>query len=79
MNRSVDEIRPTYTFDVSCQKTVPEAIIAAQAGIKVLGFSVVTNLSNIFHNKPHSQEEIWENARKGREKLEIIIKNIVNR
>lgn len=28
LNRSVDDIRPTYHFDVSCQGTVPEAIIA---------------------------------------------------
>jgi ADP-ribosylglycohydrolase len=28
MDRSVDNIRPTYSFDVSCQGTVPEAIIA---------------------------------------------------
>ncbi len=28
MNRTVDYIRPTYSFDVSCQGTVPEAIIA---------------------------------------------------
>ena len=28
LNRRVDDIRPGYTFDVSCQGTVPEAIIA---------------------------------------------------
>lgn len=28
MNRTVDDIRPAYSFDVSCQGTVPEAIIA---------------------------------------------------
>ena len=28
LNRSVDDIRPSYGFDVSCQGTVPEAIIA---------------------------------------------------
>jgi ADP-ribosylglycohydrolase len=28
LNRSVDSIRPDYSFDVSCQGTVPEAIIA---------------------------------------------------
>ena len=28
MNRTVDDIRPKYKFDVSCQGTVPEAIIA---------------------------------------------------
>ena len=28
MGRTLDEIRPTYSFDVSCQGSVPEAIIA---------------------------------------------------
>ena len=28
MNRTVDEIRPGYSFDVSCQGSVPESIIA---------------------------------------------------
>jgi ADP-ribosylglycohydrolase len=28
LDRTVDDIRPSYSFDVSCQGTVPEAIIA---------------------------------------------------
>lgn len=28
LNRSINDIRPSYSFDVSCQGTVPEAIIA---------------------------------------------------
>jgi ADP-ribosylglycohydrolase len=28
LDRTVDDIRPGYTFDISCQGTVPEAIIA---------------------------------------------------
>ncbi len=28
LNRTVDGIRPSYSFDVSCQGTVPEAVIA---------------------------------------------------
>lgn len=28
LNRTIDEIRPHYAFDISCQGTVPEAIIA---------------------------------------------------
>jgi len=28
LNRTCDEIRPNYTFEESCQKTVPESIIA---------------------------------------------------
>lgn len=33
MDRSVDSIRETYTFDESCQKTAPEAIICALEAI----------------------------------------------
>ena len=33
MNRTVDSIRPTYKFDESCQRTVPEAIICALEGV----------------------------------------------
>jgi ADP-ribosylglycohydrolase len=32
LGRTLDEIRPGYTFDVSCQGTVPEAIIAFLEG-----------------------------------------------
>jgi ADP-ribosylglycohydrolase len=28
LNRTVEDIRPSYGFDVSCQGTVPEAIVA---------------------------------------------------
>lgn len=28
LDRTVDDIRPTYSFDISCQGTMPEAIIA---------------------------------------------------
>ena len=33
LDRNLDEIRPTYSFDVSCQGTVPEAIIAVLGSI----------------------------------------------
>ncbi len=32
LDRTIDEIRPTYSFDVSCQGSVPEAIIAFLEG-----------------------------------------------
>lgn len=28
LQRTVDDIRPSYSFDISCQGTVPEALIA---------------------------------------------------
>ncbi len=33
LDRTIDEIRPGYSFDVSCQGTVPEAIIAFMESI----------------------------------------------
>jgi len=56
--------------DLVGMSTVPEVIIAVHSGIKVLGISIVTNMSNIFHNQIHSQEEIRDNAAKARKKLE---------
>lgn len=63
--------------DLVGMSTVPETIVGVQEGLKILGFSVVTNMSNIFHNQAHSQEEIRENAFKARKKLEIIISKIL--
>lgn len=35
LNRTLDEIRPTYKFDVSCQGSVPEAIIAYLESVSI--------------------------------------------
>ena len=53
--------------------TVPEVIVAIHAGLIVIGISVVTNLSNIFHSEPHTQEEINANALKAKKNLETLI------
>lgn len=65
--------------DLVGMSTVPEAIVAVQSGINVLGISVVTNLSNIFHQKAHSQEEIWENAERARKRLETVIIELIKK
>ncbi len=65
--------------DLVGMSTVPEVIVAVHGGMEVLGISVVTNLSNIFHSKPHSQEEIRVNAEKARLNLEKIILNIIEK
>ena len=36
LNRKLDDIRPVYSFDVSCQGSVPESIIAFLEGENVL-------------------------------------------
>ena len=62
-----------FGADLVGMSTVPEVIVAIHGGLDVMGISVVTNLSNIFHSNPHSQEEIRENALKAKEKLQKII------
>ena len=62
-----------FGADLVGMSTVPEVIVAIHSGLSVMGISVVTNLSNIFHSNPHSQEEIRKNALKAKEKLQKII------
>jgi len=67
----------SWGADLVGMSTVPEVIVAAQARLQVLGISVVTNLSNIFHSQAHSQAEVLENALKAKQNLEILLKNII--
>ncbi len=69
----------SWGADLVGMSTVPEVIVAVHSGIKVLGVSVVTNLSNIFHDNPHSQEEIRENADKAKKQLETLFINVIKR
>ena len=64
--------------DLVGMSTVPEVIAAVHCGMKVFAMSVVTNLSNIFHSDPHSQEEIQENADKAGKNLITLIKFMVS-
>ncbi len=66
-----------FGADLVGMSTVPEVIVAVHAGIKVLAISVVTNYSNIFHSKAHSQEEIRINAAKAKSHLETIILSLI--
>ena len=65
--------------DLVGMSTVPEAIVAIHSQMEVLGISVVTNLSNIFHSNPHTQEEIRANAIKARHNMEILITNLMKK
>lgn len=67
----------TLGADVVGMSTVPEAIVAIHGGIKVLGLSVVTNMSNIFHSKSHTQKEIHQTALQAQEKLYNLLLNII--
>ena len=65
--------------DLVGMSTVPEVIVAAHANMRVLGISVVTNLSNIFHAKPHSQEEVRANASRAKDNLECLLEKLLSK
>jgi purine-nucleoside phosphorylase len=63
--------------DAVGMSTVPEAIVAAHAGIRVLGLSTITNVCS--PDKPHttSGEEVVATAETARDKLCAIVTGIV--
>ena len=65
--------------DLVGMSTVPEVIAAIHCGMKVFAVSVVTNLSNIFHSNPHTQDEIRKNADKASSQLILLIKEMLLR
>ncbi|MCD6181397.1 MAG: purine-nucleoside phosphorylase [Candidatus Cloacimonetes bacterium] len=64
--------------DLVGMSTVPEVIVGIQTGLKIAGISVVTNLSNIFHSKAHTQEEIRKYAAQAQNNLQMIIVSLIN-
>jgi purine-nucleoside phosphorylase len=63
--------------DLVGMSTVPEVIAARHAGLEVLGISIVTNYSNLFHSLAHSQEEIRSNADKASSHMKLIITELL--
>jgi purine-nucleoside phosphorylase len=69
----------SWGADLVGMSTVPEVIVARHSQMRVLGFSIVTNYSNLFHNQAHSQEAIRKNAEKAATDLvPILIEFIQN-
>jgi purine-nucleoside phosphorylase len=63
--------------DLVGMSTVPEVITARHTGLEVLGISIVTNYSNLFHSQAHSQEEIRQNAGIAGAYLQTLITELV--
>ncbi len=69
----------SWGADLVGMSTVPEVITARHSGLKVLGYSIVTNYSNLFHNLAHSQEEIQRIADKSGKLLQKLIAELILR
>lgn len=65
--------------DLVGMSTVPEVIVGIHCELKILGISVVTNLGNIFHSEPHSQEDITASAATAKGNLQILILNLIKK
>ena len=79
------ETRAEYRFlraigaDVVGMSTVPEVLVAVHAGMKVLGFSIVTDLCLPDALEPARIEEILAVAREAEGKLRTIVRGVLER
>ncbi|MBN2829850.1 MAG: purine-nucleoside phosphorylase [Candidatus Cloacimonetes bacterium] len=69
----------SWGADVVGMSTVPGVIVAVHCGLKVLAFSVVTNMTNIFHSLEHTHEDVQKAAELAKDNLELIISQILKK
>jgi purine-nucleoside phosphorylase len=67
----------TISADVVGMSTVPEVIVARHQGMKVLGFSIITDMGLPDALKPTNLEEIIATANKAEPNLKMIIVKVV--
>lgn len=65
--------------DAVGMSTVPEVIVARHSGMKVLAFSIITDLCHPEALKPANIEEIIHTATKAEKKLTALVKEVVKR
>jgi len=65
--------------DAVGMSTVPEVIVANHMGMRVLGFSVITNVANPYDPRPTSHKEVVEIATQAEKKLKKLVKGIIKR
>ncbi len=64
--------------DAVGMSTVPEAIVAAHSGLKVIGISCLTNMACGILDKPLCHEEVIEVANRVKSKFTHLIQSILN-
>lgn len=75
------EVRMLRTLgaDAVGMSTVPEAIVARQMGMKVLGISVITNLAAGVTDQPINHEEVMEMGERVRATFVELLRRVVRR
>ena len=59
--------------DAAGMSTAPEVIVAAHCGMKVLGFSLLSNMAAGILDQPLTEEEVLDAAEKGKEKFSALV------
>jgi len=65
--------------DAIGMSTVPEAVVAAHSGLKVLGISCLTNMASGILDEPLSHEDVIAVAAKSRNTFVHLIKNVLKK
>ncbi len=65
--------------DAVGMSTVPEVIVANHMGIKVLGFSIITNIANPYNPRPTTHEEVLQVAGEASKRLTKILNELLKR
>lgn len=63
--------------DAVGMSTVPEAIVARQMGIKILGLSCITNLAAGVHDEPINHDEVMETGARVHEVFKELLRRII--
>lgn len=63
--------------DANGMSTTPEVIAAVHQGMRVLGFSVITNVANPYDPRPATHEEVLEVAEQTEPRLSALVKEIL--
>jgi purine-nucleoside phosphorylase len=75
------EIRAFYGMGANAvgMSTVPECIVARHAGMRVVGFSCITNVAAGMNNEPLTHEEVAETANRVREPFANLLTGLIAR
>jgi purine-nucleoside phosphorylase len=66
-----------FGADAVGMSTVPEAIVARQMGMKVLGISCITNMAAGISETPINHEEVMETGQQVREKFTQLLRRVI--
>lgn len=68
-----------FGADAVGMSTVPEAIVARQMGMKVLGISCITNMAAGISENPINHEEVMETGQRVRETFTQLLRRVIAR